>query len=160
MEENIDCKYFVITDPDIELNNVNGDILEYYILLLNKFNCDSVGPQLKIDDIPDYYPYKNIVLNKYKKYNLFDKNSKFTKIINYKDKEYFITQSKIDTTFQLISVNNIPIKFPTKKSIRTWAPYDAKHLDWYIDPNNMTDCQKYYTKKTTNISHWNINIKY
>ena len=47
----------VSTDPDIELDNVNGDILEYYIWLVNKFNNKFVvGPMLRIDDIPDYYP--------------------------------------------------------------------------------------------------------
>ena len=57
------CEYIVITDPDIELNKVNGDILEFYIFLLNKFNKTSVGPMLKIDDIPDEYYNKKAEYN-------------------------------------------------------------------------------------------------
>ena len=79
--------------------------------------------------------------------------------INYKENQYKINICKIDTTFQLFSTNNIPA-WPTNRSIRTHAPYDARHLDWYIDPNNMTECQKFYTDNTTKLSHWNINIKY
>ena len=55
ISKNPECEYIVMTDADIELNNVNDDILEYYIYLLNKLNKLSVGPMLKIDDIPDEY---------------------------------------------------------------------------------------------------------
>ena len=158
LKENLKCKYAVITDPDVELNNVNGDILEYYISLLNKFKCQSVGPHLKIDDIPDYYPLKKKIIGM--------TDSSHSKIfkhhihkINYKENQYKINICKIDTTFQLFSTNNIPT-WPTNKSIRTHAPYDARHLDWYIDPNNMTECQKFYTDNTTNLSHWNRDIEY
>jgi hypothetical protein len=34
----------------------------------------------------------------------------------------------------------------------------AKHLDWYLNPYIMTDDQKYYEKKSTNIAHWGKNI--
>ena len=51
--KNPKCEYIVITDPDIELFNVNNDILEFYIFLLKKNKSISVGPMLKIDDIPD-----------------------------------------------------------------------------------------------------------
>ena len=33
ISKNPKCEYIVITDPDIELNEVNGDILEFYIYL-------------------------------------------------------------------------------------------------------------------------------
>ena len=45
-----------MTDPDIELYKVDGDILLVYTEILNKLNATSVGPMLKFDDLPDYYP--------------------------------------------------------------------------------------------------------
>jgi hypothetical protein len=67
-----------MTDPDIELFNVNSDIIEFYIFLLNKLNVISVGPMLKIDDILDYYPNKKQAIKghtnqfwKYVKYFIF-----------------------------------------------------------------------------------------
>ena len=55
ISKNPKCEYIVMTDPDIELYNVNGDILEFYIYLLNNYKKISVGPMLKIDDIQPIY---------------------------------------------------------------------------------------------------------
>ena len=151
ISKNPKCEYVVMTDPDIELNNVKGDILEFYIYILNKFKVVSVGPMLKIDDIPDEYHNKNIAFNGHnKQFWSKDKN----KII-FKDNTYEYINCQTDTTFQLLSVKNIPKKFPYNNSIRTLEPYDARHLDWYIIPNNLTPCQLYYLNNTTIISHWN-----
>ena len=117
-----ECEYCVITDPDIELLNVNEDILEFYIVA-----------------------HGNQFWNKPKKE------------ITYKDNKVQYLKCPIDTTFQLFSAKNIPNSFPNNNCIRCLAPYSARHLDWYIDPNNLTDCQKFYMENTTNISHWNNN---
>ena len=151
ISKNPKCEYVVMTDADIELNNVNGDILEYYIYLLNKLNKLSVGPMLKIDDIPDEYYNKKVAITGHT--NQFWKKPK--KTILFKNKEYSFIECSTDTTFQLFSTKNIPKKFPHSKSIRTLEPYDARHLDWYINPNKLSPCQLYYLNNTSNISHWN-----
>ena len=150
LSKNKECKYYILTDPDIELFNVNENILKTYIYLLEKYNVYSVGPMLKIDDIPDYYPKKNLV---FKRHNRFYKAPRINE--EFESNKFEIVKEAIDTTFQLISVKNIDKNFPHNNCIRVFEPYNARHLDWYIDPNNMTDCQKYYFKTTTNISHWN-----
>lgn len=152
-------KYFVITDPDIELDNVNGDILEYYIYLLNKYKVIGVGPMLRIDDIPDYYPRKNKVIKGHTKQFWHKK----PKEIEYNNKKYNIQHSPIDTTFQLCSIDNIPNKFPNKNCIRCYKPYSARHLDWYLNPNKLTDDQIYYSKNAiggdnSNGAHWGRKI--
>ena len=151
ISKNPDCEYIVMTDADIELNNVNGDILEFYINLLHKLNKNSVGPMLKIDDIPDEYHNKKIAITAHTEQ--FWKNPK--KTILFKNKEYTYIECNTDTTFQLFSAKNIPKTFPHSNSIRTLHPYDARHLDWYIDPNNLSPCQLYYLNNISNISHWN-----
>jgi pyruvyltransferase len=153
LQKHPECKYCVITDPDIELYNVNYDILDLYIYALNKLKKNSVGPMLEIQDIPDFYPRKKAVL--YTHYKQFW--NKPRKIIDFNGAKYQYVECNTDTTFQLFSTKYIPKSFPYTNSIRFLAPYSAKHLDWYINPNNLTPCQLYYLNNTTNISHWNNN---
>lgn len=150
LKKHPECEYYVITDPDIELSDVNGDILEFYIYLLNTYNKTSVGPMLRIDDIPDYYPRKKNVLEGH---GIQFWNCPPTSVV-YKNNVYKILFCDTDTTFQLRSSKNLSRVFPHNNSIRCYAPYCARHLDWYIDPNNLTPCQKNYMETTTRISHW------
>lgn len=151
IKNNPKCEYIVMTDPDIELFNVNFDILDFYIFILNKLNVQSVGPMLKIDDIPDYYPNKELAIIGHT--NQFW--SKPKKTIKFKNTNYDYIECSTDTTFQLFSVKNIPKSFPHNNSIRTLVPYIAKHLDWYINPNDLYPCELFYLNNTTKLSHWN-----
>ncbi len=148
-----ECKYYVVTDPDIELDNVNGDILEFYMHLSDNNPNLSIGPMLRIDDIPDYYPKKKIVIQSHTK-QFWHKDPKS---IKYKDQKYDIQFSAIDTTFQLMPVNILPNKFP-RRGIRCYAPYSARHLDWYLDPQNLSDDQIYYSNNASTIAHWGRSI--
>lgn len=154
ISKNPSCEYVVITDPDIELFNENGgDILEFYIYLLNKLNKTSIGPMLEINDIPNEYYNKKLAVQRHKNqfWNLPRKN------IIFKNNIYQYIECNTDTTFQLFSSKNIPKTFPHSNSIRVFSPYSAKHLDWYINSNNITPCELFYSNSTTNISHWNNN---
>lgn len=147
------CEYCIITDPDIELYNVRGDILEVYVHALNETKSISVGPMLKIDDIPEYYPKKNWAI---RSHSIQFWNKPRQQLL-FKENIFEYINCLTDTTFQLFSVKNIPKTFPYNDAIRFLHPYSARHLDWYIDPNNLTPCQKYYRNNTTMISHWNNN---
>lgn len=155
LKQNPQCKYFVITDPDIELDKVNSNILEYYQFLLEKYKVMSVGPMLRIDDIPNYYPKKQSAIEGHTR-QFWHKTPKKVK---FQGNMYNIQFSPIDTTFQLFSKKNIPTNFPNTNCIRCYKPYSARHLDWYIDPNNMSRDQIYYSNKATSIAHWGKNIK-
>ena len=151
ISKNPKCEYIVMTDADIELYKVNGNILEFYIYLLKKLGKTTVGPMLKIDDIPDeYYNKKNAITGHSAQFWQRPRKSiLFSNIL------YQYIECNTDTTFQLFSSKRIPKTFPHGNSIRTLAPYDARHLDWYVNPNNLSPCQLYYLNNTTNISHWN-----
>jgi hypothetical protein len=151
ISKNKNCKYCVITDPDIMFSEINGDILELYIYALNKLKCVTVGPMLDINDIPDYYPRKQEVIKGHT--DQFWRRKRHTIEFNGNNYEYILCNT--DTTFQLFATNNLPPSFPHSNSVRFFAPYSAKHLDWYIDPNNLTPCQLFYLNNTTQISHWN-----
>ena len=149
--KNPKCEYIVITDPDIELFNVNNDILEFYIFLLKKNKSISVGPMLKIDDIPDeYYNKKQAIHGHSKQFWDLPKEK-----ISFKNNFYEFVKCPTDTTFQLFSSKNLPTKFPYNNSIRTLEPYSARHLDWYTIPNNLSSCQLFCLNNNSKISHWN-----
>lgn len=144
------CPYYIVTDPDIALDSCQSNILEFYSYLLQLFKeITCVGPMLRIDDIPDFYPFKDEAIKRH--YEQFWKN--IPRAIEYLNVKYHILPSMIDTTFAMyrsdFEFKNLNV------GLRTYAPYMAKHLDWYIDPQNMTPDQEYYMNKANyNLAHW------
>lgn len=141
------AKYYVVTDPDIELCKMSGNILEAFVTLLDMTDVICVGPSLMLDDIPSHYPLKQEVFKRQKQFwepplDCFTFNGE---IIAFK-------YALIDTTFALYRAT---FRFRRhNKGIRVFHPYVARHLDWYIDPENMTLDQIYYTETHKGISHW------
>ena len=62
----------------------------------------------------------------------------------------------IDTTFSMYRYTDIiKCAVPTWNAFRLMAPYNCRHLDWYITKDNITDDYKYYMKtRNANITHW------
>ncbi|NQY75249.1 MAG: hypothetical protein HRT90_10920 [Candidatus Margulisbacteria bacterium] len=141
--------YYVVTDPDIALDEVNGDILLFYMELLDRFpKLNVVGPMLRIDDIPDHYPLKREVLRSHTRQFWRKK----PKAIAFNGLLYQYQTAYIDSTFGLYRGD-----FPFKNhnwGIRTYAPYAARHLDWYLDPKNLAVDQAYYLEHANSLSHW------
>lgn len=141
---------YVVTDPDILLDNVNGDILRVYSHLLGTMpEISVVGPMLRIDDIPDYYPLKERLLSK-SNHKKFHSGKVHTISCNGTQIKYI--HAKIDTTFGMFRAGTPWHRL--QPGIRTFAPYSAKHLDWYIDPENLTEDQEYYMKHASRNAHW------
>ena len=143
---------YVVTDPDIALDNVDDDILDVYNYLLDILpEVGTVGPMLRIDDIPDYYH------NKEKAQVLHFRNfwSKEIKNIKYKNKVIEYIYGDIDSTFGMNRAGTHWKRL--QKSIRTMSPYLARHLDWYINPKNLTPDQKHYIKYASKaVAHWSM----
>jgi len=143
---------YVVTDPDVELDNVEGDILDIYGYLLEALpRIVAVGPMLKIDDIPDHYHNKRKVqVGHYRGFW-----SKKINSIKYKRKTIKFIYCSIDTTF---AMNRAKTHWKRlQKSIRTMSPYSARHLDWYLDPKNLTPDQEYYIKYASRaVAHWSM----
>lgn len=149
--ENTNCvsNYYVVTDPDVCLFDTNKDILEFYkfILMSNK-NIDVVGPMLEIDDIPNKYGLKDLVIKEHKtKYW-----NKTPAKVNWNDNLFEIQYDKIDTTFGLYRKSFTFSRL--NNGVRTRKPYTARHLDWYIDTNNLTHEQKYYMHSGSKWGNW------
>jgi len=155
--DNPDCKYYILTDPDIELNNIKTDYIKFYLKLMKEYKDKYIiAPMLKIDDIPNFYPHKQWVFQRHK-----HKWMKPFMTFKNEDEVYKIKRLKVDTTFQLVPVTyKNKYKYPRSNDCLTClSPYDAKHLDWYINPKNLTDDQIYYNNNAKkNISHWGVKL--
>lgn len=151
--------YYVLTDPDIMFKNIAGDILEFYTYFMEAHpGYDAIGPMLDINDIPDYYPLKTEVIKRHTPFwSASGRRATIGKPQEIKFRKNVVQYqvSPIDTTFALRPRGSNPVYTPA--AVRTRQPYTAKHLDWYIDPNNLSEDQKYYIKTSLThkgLSHW------
>lgn len=145
-----DCDYYVVTDPDIELDGCPKDMLERYADILDAENdIEIVGPMLKIDDIPDSYPAKEICLWRHVE-QFWNKTPQKKKALG---KTIYVQNAPIDSTFGLVRQKT---KYQRLlQGYRTYFPYEAKHLDWYITPENIESDQQHYIDNSNNtVSSW------
>jgi len=143
------CQYYVVSDPDIALFNVDADILEVYQHFLDSNpRIIAAGPMLEIKDIPDYYPLKALAIQRHTDQFWHKEPVPY----QWQGKEIHYQSAHIDTTFAMyrrsFTFKNYNI------GVRLYQPYSARHLDWYIDPDNMSADQKYYLANASAVSHW------
>lgn len=150
LQEKYGPGFYVVTDADIVPNeNLPEDFMDTMLKILNKefHKVTKVGFALKTDDIPETYTFRDHVLD-------WERKFWFLKYNHSLDSYY----AKIDTTFALYKpqyprlLNSL--EFLT--GIRIAGNFTARHGGWYIDPNNMTDEQKYYQQTSTSASSWLI----
>ena len=156
---------YVVTDCDIILagGKESLNILILYKRILEILpNINVVGPSLIIDDIPDYYPNKARVQSIHKKFWPPTEKRKTLEVrpnkgdyYRYRTHSISYIEAPIDTTFGMYRAGS---EFKRHQSgIRTFSPYVAQHFDWYINPDNMTPDQEYYSKHCSRqITHWGI----
>ena len=141
--------FYVVTDPDIELEEGPGDLLPYFAHLLTEHpEIDVVGTMLRIDDLPDVYPLKDTVVARYRAN--FHHTPPF--LLSYGGKSYPVRYGPVDTAFGMYRGSH-PWHRLTH-GLLTYAPYQARHLDWYLDPNALSDDQRYYLRRASDVSHW------
>lgn len=141
---------YVVTDPDIFFEDVSGDILEAYSYLLKHLPQITIaGPMLRIDDIPDHYPKKTKVISSGWHKNF---HARPVKTIDYKGEQIKYVFAPIHTTFGMFRAGYHWMGH--RGAVRALMPYAAKHLDWYLDPENLTEDQEYYMKHASVNSHW------
>ncbi len=138
--------YYVYTDPDIvPIEKCPPNAIYHFKTILDKYpEIGKVGFGLKIDDIPEYYPLKEKVINWEKRF--------WTDSI---EKEVY--KAKIDTTFALYRPNTKgDWQLP---ALRTGGKYIARHLPWYVDYNNLSKEEQYLIQTASNVSSWNQELK-
>jgi len=143
------ASYYVVTDPDIALEGNCEDILELFAYLLDTVkDIEVVGPMLRIDDIPDFYPLKQRAISRHTEQ--FWHKKPLT--LRCRNKTIQYQSALIDTTFGMYRRG---FRFHRLcKGYRIYAPYGARHLDWYINPAQMEEDQIYYLQHASGVSHW------
>lgn len=151
--------YYVVTDPDISLENSPSNTLKVYISVLNNLkDIEIVGPMLRIQDIPAEYTARDLCWERHVAQfwnktpiklliSLIGINGENTPI------DIFYQRARIDTTFGLLHGST---KYKRLlDGARLYNPYEALHLDWYFTAQNIPEDQlKYIETCNLNISHW------
>lgn len=143
----IDNKNYIVSDCDVlPIEACPLNVTEYFAGILEKYpSITKVGFALKIDDLPDYYAQKQQVL---------DWEGQFWK----KEIVKGLYDASIDTTFALYRPGIYPNQKKWWKSIRTGAPYVARHLPWYEDLDNPNEEELFYQRSLNNqSSFWSAN---
>ena len=138
---------FILTDPDLELNeNIPKNFIEQMLELSEKYDCNKIGFALKIDDYDKMFQYPNYTC----KQNIRDWESQFwRKKIN--NPNYELYYADIDTTFCLYNkkYNNNQCEY----NIRIAGNFTAIHLPWYRENKIYTPHENYImSTKQTRIS--------
>lgn len=136
-------RFYILTDPDLDISSVPHD---YVDVLMKGFENKTIvksGLSLEISDLPN---------NPYAK----EAYAWELKFWDYKRKKNGYYESSIDTTFALYDKERTWGEFPGGEpsnnrffdAVRSPRPYTAKHLPWYLTPDNMTAEEKYYHERT------------
>ena len=125
---------YVYSDPDIvPAEECPIDALDRFGELLERYpGVDKAGFGLRIDDLPEHYPHKQAVLDWEAQMWRWPLG----------DGAYY---AAIDTTFALYRAGS---GARPAAGIRTGPPYLARHTDWYVDPQNMSDDERCYRARS------------
>ena len=121
--------------------------LSVYDELLDRFpGVESVGPMLRISDVPRSYPLFNRVMNRHVRRFWRHRPS----IAATSAGPVAFLRTVIDTTFALHRAG-APFR-RMKKALRVYNPYDARHMEWYAAAD---EAGAYYSSSSPNVAHWN-----
>ncbi|MDR0429148.1 MAG: glycosyltransferase family 2 protein [Tannerellaceae bacterium] len=135
--------YYIYTDSDVvPADYCPGDFIDYFLKILKERPfARKAGFSLRIDNLPDRYNNKEKVVQW--------ENQFYKKPVN--DKLY---RAPIDTTFALYRPYAGLSRSRYVETYRTAYPYQAEHLPWYVDTNNMSEEEKYYISHCTQKTGW------
>ena len=143
---------YIVSDCDIDMAVAAPEALDVYDELLNVFwRVDSVGPMLRIHDIPPTYPLFNRVMNRH--IEQFWHRQPLWAETSFGRVAYL--DAPIDTTMAMHRAGE-PF-FRLKQSLRVYEPYEAQHLDWYLESIGDTN---YASTSDPGISHWNNSARH
>lgn len=121
---------YVVTDSDLDLDGVPGDVLELLAAGLERYPwAVKAGLSLEIDDLPAGYPHRETVISR---------ESVFWN--DRLDFEFF--KADIDTTFAMYRTEGPQGVYGP--ALRTDRPYTARHVPWYTEAGKETAEDVYY----------------
>lgn len=140
--------WFAITDADISFEASSRRSIEAYLRVAKATGC-AAGPHTRVDaGIPHGYPLRTRVLATearllYRDSMLWQKRTPYS-------------HWPIDTTFHLFPARREfrRLEFNT---VRVGPPYDAMHLDWYLDVFHPSEENAIYINTASAVGSWGRN---
>ena len=120
--------WFAVSEADVSFQDSSAFSLMVYVALSQLLDT-AVGPHLRANDIPAYYPLRSRVLA-CENWMQYRRDMERVGGIHY-------NYCQIDTTFHLFKRRPFFDRLHMDP-VRVARPYDAKHSDWYIDVYNPT----------------------
>jgi len=138
--DKLNSEYYIVTDPDLGIDDTPTNTLNYLFDKLNKFNIPKIGLGLEWELTPAESPY-------------------FEHIINY-EKKRFNNSRFIDNVYLDVLVDTVFALYKTKNyfigGASTGGMYRAKHYPWYFtetDRNNDYEFMYYIKNANTSSSY-------
>lgn len=136
-------RHYVVTDPDILPDDgCPHDVVAHFHEILCRLEwVNRVGIGLRIDDLPDHYAHAAAV-RRWESQFWAD------------EVEPGVFRADVDTTFALYR----PGPRPTDaSSVRTGAPYVARHLPWYTNSDEPNEEEAWYRRHADpTITSWDL----
>lgn len=131
-DDPVDIPFYVVTDSDLDLAGVPDDVIRELADGLTRHPwAIKAGLSLEINDLPEAYPWRQMVL---------DRESRFW-LEPIDDGRWY--RADIDTTFAMYRIAP-PWGGGYGPALRAARPYTARHVPWYVDPNQRSDEETYY----------------
>jgi hypothetical protein len=143
LAELIQKEWFVYTDPDvIPDEKCPRDAVAHFYELLLRYKCyEKAGFGLRVDDLPDHYSMKGKVIE-------------WESGLYQRELGPGAFAADIDTTFALYRPGTGYCYGP---AIRTRGLYEARHMPWYADSQQLTEESQYYRSHALGgISTWGV----
>ncbi|GAA3993162.1 hypothetical protein [Mucilaginibacter dorajii] len=134
----------IITDADLlPYEDTPDDVIEHLSNLLDRYpDYNHIGLSLEINDIPDHYPLKA---------NVVKHESQFwPPAARQLNNEVIV--AAVHSTFAMYRNRSV---FNSKDpALRTTRPYTLKHIDWYTDPESISEEYQHYMRYCQPVASW------
>ncbi|MEI6497985.1 MAG: glycosyltransferase family 2 protein [Actinomycetota bacterium] len=135
-------RFYVVTDPDVVPDEDSPlDAIDHFRALLDRYpDIDKVGFGIRTDDLPAHYLLRDDVID-------------WERPFWTDEVEPGVFRAGIDTTFALY--RPLDRRDDMLRSLRTGAPYVARHLPWYVDSAALSEEDRYYREHAdSTVSNW------
>lgn len=135
--------YYIYTDSDVvPIEECPDNFIDKMFTLLKKYKyAYKIGLSLRIDNLPDHYKFKQKVIDA-------EKMDHLTK------NEDDLYRRATDTTFALYRPRVKLSRSRYAEAYRTSHPYQAEHLPWYMNSDNLPEEELYYIEHCMKPTTW------
>lgn len=135
--------YYIYTDSDVvPIEECPDNFIDKMFTLFKKYKyAYKIGLSLRIDNLPDHYKFKQKVIDA-------EKMDHLTK------NEDDLYRRATDTTFALYRPRVKLSRSRYAEAYRTSHPYQAEHLPWYMNSDNLPEEELYYIEHCMKPTTW------